>query len=349
MERERPVSWDSKYQGYTAKWYTYFRTVSYFHDLRKHEKQPLFTQLGLWITFAFLNTLIPVVFVKRGGKVLQVLALTRNKNVLQRIIVTISIFNILYFIAMVVSHIRNQSDTIRKCYTNQHVSSETEQATFCHDILGAVIAKVTILPTALLMELTSAIYHAKKMKRRHASCATFGHALALWQLFVFVQITVGLISIPLVIMTLITPAQSTLVTGAVCTPFLLIAFILVVTPCSVSCKETLSKSSHWVTLLENLLIAGLVTFTYLTYYFIVSNGAAMGSIKGYVLSLVPTIPISMIMWVIKQRFTRKAANDKVRERKLKSKRRQRQMSLSTEEEMIYITDTADSADDASDC
>ena len=74
----------------------------------------------------------------------------------------------------------------------------------------------------------------------------------------------------------------------------------------------------------------------------------MNSIKGYILSLLPTVPISIFVWTLKRKFTNKNAkhNTRTRERKMKGMLRQRRASLSTEEEMVFMSDT--SADDASD-
>ena len=292
-----------------------------------NNKNIQYTKLGLWINFAFLNALIPVVFMKRGGHVLQAIALSRNKNTLQQILVAIYIFNAAYFVGMMVSHIHHHPQ-------------------LCGNILGTFITKITILPAAILVELTTGIYYAMRMKTSYSMqiCAAIKYALALWQLFIFVQITVGLISIPLLIMILISPAQSILIAGGLCTSILLIAFILVVTPCAKSCKNTLKF--HWITLLGNLIAACLVAFAFLTYYSIVSYGASMNSIKGYILSLIPTVPISMFVWTLKRKITDKNAKCRARERNLKTVITQRRASLSTEEEMIYMSDT--SPDDASD-
>ena len=268
----KPTRWDSKYQGYIAKWHTYFRADSYFQDLMTNNKQMKYTKLGLWMNFAFLNALIPVVFMKRGEQILYAIALStsRKKSTLQQILVAISIFNAAYFCGVMVSHIKHHQR-------------------FCCDILGTFITKLIVLPAALLVELTTATYYAMRMKTSHSMCASTAikFAFALWQLFIFVQITLGLISIPLLIMILISPAQSILITGAMCIPLFLFTFILVVTLCTKSCKYMLK--SHWITLLENLVAACLVTFAFLTYYIIVSYGASMNSIKGYILSLIPTV------------------------------------------------------------
>ena len=73
----------------------------------------------------------------------------------------------------------------------------------------------------------------------------------------------------------------------------------------------------------------------------------MNSIKGYVLSLIPTVPISIFVWKLKRKLINKntAKHVKVRrERKMNTTLQRRRASLSTEEEVIFMSDT--SADEA---
>ncbi len=212
-----------------------------------------------------------------------------------------------------------------------------------------LITKVIILLAAILIELLTAIVYATRMKALHSnrsSCTIIGQVLVLWQLFIFVQLTLGLITIPLLIMILISPAQSILIAGLTLTPLLLFACLLMLTPCTKSYKYTLKV--HWSTLLENTIAACLVTVAFVTYYSIVTYGASMNSIKGYILSLIPTVPISIFVWTLKRKLMHKKAKHntiKARERKMKNTLQQRRASVSTEE-MIFMSDT--SADDTSD-
>lgn len=278
--------------------------------------------------------------------------MSRSKYVLRRIFPAMPIVTAIYFGVMTSSHIKYQLQSYPIiCHNIIGNYSDTEMlpVIFCHGILGMLITKVIILPAAILTELITAIVYAMKMRslRSTSCCTTIGKVLALWQLFVFVQLTLGLITIPLLIMILISPAQSILLAGVTCTPFLLFASLLILTPCTKSCKYTLKL--HWSTLLENTVAACLITAAFLTYYSVVSYGASMNSIKGYILSLIPTVPISIFVWTLKRKFTNKNTkhNIKTRERKMKNMlQERRRASLSTEEEMIFMSDT--SADDASD-
>ena len=300
-----------------------------------------------------LNILIPVAFIKRGGWIYQLISTSRSKYILSRIFPAMPIFTAIYFGVMIGSHIKHQLQShpiIHNCHNIRNYSdAEMLPVIFCRGILGMLITKVIFLPAAILTELiTAVVYIITRMTslRSRSCCTNIGQVLVLWQLFVLVQLILGLITIPLLIMILISPAQSILVAGVTCTPFLLFACLLILTPCTKSCKSTLKL--HWSTLLENTVAACLITVAFLTYYSIVSYGASMNSIKGYILSLIPTVPISIFVWMLKRKFTSKNAkhNTRTRERKMKGTLQQRRASLSTEEEMVFMSDT--SADDASD-
>lgn len=304
-----------------------------------------------------LNILIPVFFIKRGGWIYQLISTSRSKYILRRLFPAMPIVTAIYFGVMTGSHIKHQLHSyliIYNCHNNNimgnYSDTETLSVIFCHGILGMLITKVIFLPAVIVIELITAVVYVTKMRSlcSRSCCTNIGQVLALWQLFVFVQLILGLITIPLLIMILISPAQSILVAGAICTPFLLFTCLLILTPCTKSCKSTLKL--HWSTLLENTVAVCLITVAFLTYYSIVSYGASMNSIKGYILSLIPTVPISIFVWTLKRKFTNKNVNAKhntrTRERKMKGMLRQRRASLSTEEEMVFMSDT--SADDASD-
>ena len=62
--------------------------------------------------------------------------------------------------------------------------------------------------------------------------------------------------------------------------------------------------------LETLTMAALVCFVFIAYYVIVNDGMNMDGVKGYIISLLPTIPISIFAWVIKKKFLETRINNK---------------------------------------
>ena len=72
----------------------------------------------------------------------------------------------------------------------------------------------------------------------------------------------------------------------------------------------------------------------------------MGGVKGYIMSLIPTIPISIFIWMIKGKLLGKRLkkNRKRKDRELMAVLVQRRDSFSTEEEIIdFSTNSEDSA------
>ena len=93
---------------------------------------------------------------------------------------------------------------------------------------------------------------------------------------------------------------------------------------------------------ESLFVAAFLISTSLTYYSVVTNGMNMDGFRGYVMTLVPTIPISIFIWIIKKKYLAEKVM-KMEKRRLKmAVQLKRCDSLSTEEEMIFDSDMSES-------
>ena len=91
------------------------------------------------------------------------------------------------------------------------------------------------------------------------------------------------------------------------------------------------------------MIVAFVGFAFITYYRITRNGLNMSGVKGYITSLVPTIIISVFIWMLKKGSLRKQLNSmKEKQEKTKRCRVKSRESLSTEseDEMINLLSTA---------
>ena len=86
-------------------------------------------------------------------------------------------------------------------------------------------------------------------------------------------------------------------------------------------------------MVETLLIAALFMSAFMTYYSIIKNGMNMDGVKGYIISLIPTILISISVWIIKMKYLEEV---KKKGRKLKIKR---DNSLLSDEEVINLSTT----------
>lgn len=214
-----------------------------------------------------------------------------NKAVLVRILSVLSTINGLYLMAMLVVHAKGHPSTLKSLKK--------------FDKAAALVAlKGLILSTAILTELAIVIHTVRQKTHRTAHfCTSLGRILTVWQLLVFVQITVGLVSMPLLIMVLISPAKCTLTLGLLILPFLLLSYAAVATPCTTHCKNMLK--TNLIIGLEITLTVCLASTGFTTYYAAVCYGANMENIEGYILSFIPIVPLSILVWVIKQKLLKK--------------------------------------------
>ena len=107
---------NSRLKGYIAKWYTYFNSDSHFSKLYKDCCHITNNLLGLWITFTFLNVLIPIVSITRGKVIIfQTInkVTTLSKPRLHRVTVIIVIlFNIIYTVLTIGLIIRGHPNVL---------------------------------------------------------------------------------------------------------------------------------------------------------------------------------------------------------------------------------------------
>ena len=282
-----------------------------------------------------------------------------NSHIYRATTITISIFNFLYTIGtlhLFLVHPNtafSRRPNILDCYiaTNRHTCNIPRNAIFYNVSRNILLTKATAFPTALLAELITAVYIVKKgisiQQLPHTKakkvCSFILQGFILWQMFTFVQIMVGLVSIPFLILLLISPAQTILLAGAATIIAILITGFIVSIPLPKSHRfnpKCCVKSCFYY--VEILLIILVVSSASTTYCFIVKQGISMGGVKGYIMSLIPTIPISIIIWMIKGKLLGK--KNKRKERELTAVLVQRRDSFSTEEEIIdFSTNSEDSA------
>lgn len=216
---------DSRFRGYIAKLYTYFNSDSYFSKLNIDVNVISHTLISLWVTFCLLNILTPVFSITRGRKLFQwitKITATLNPRVCKAIIGVLTLFNFLWLLMLLMLHISGYPNLLH-CFLSTtvtlHRCSIPPTSTSYNFILGILITKAIILPTALLIELAAAIRIAKGTLPLHVSHTAYSvfvlRAFIVWQLLIFIQIAVGLISIPLFVLTLVSPAGTVLCSGGI--------------------------------------------------------------------------------------------------------------------------------------
>ena len=351
--------------GYIAKWYTYYNSDSYFPKLYKDKFHITNNLLGLWITFTFLNIFIPIISITRGKVIIfksleKITALSKSR--LYRATVAIVIlFNITNTVLTIVLTIRGYPNVL-ECYlkTARNSCRIPRTASNYNYVLGILITKAVVLPVALIVEFAVAIYISSEILTKdninrsfkNKCLRQFVKAFFIWQFLIFVQITVGLISIPIIVLAFISPVRVILLSAAIFIINALLVYILTNIPlpkrCTPKLRFCLCLRSLFTTV-EVLIIAFLAIFIYFTYYMILINGINMSGTKGFIISLIPTIPIPIFIWIIKNRFFKqnlkmKRKKNKVGKRHLEQTLLNRSSSLSSEEEMIIILSTSEESD-----
>ena len=89
----------------------------------------------------------------------------------------------------------------------------------------------------------------------------------------------------------------------------LIVFVLASIPIPTTYKFELCRSLKSTFLTAEILFAATLLFlVWATYATIIADGMNMTGVKGYILSLIPTIPIPIFIWIIKQKLFREKLN-----------------------------------------
>ena len=297
--------------------------------------------------FTILNLLIPILSITRGKMISKVLAKVTeapSQRVYRASALVTIFFNVLYTTFTIILHTKGYPNVL-ECHLRSMASHRCRippTAISYIYVLGILNTKAVILPVALLIELVAAICIAfnlitesvtGKMTTTQKLSLLF-KIIIIWQVLIFVQITVGLIGIPLVVLLFISPARVLLLCGGIILLLTLVIFILTSVPFPNSCKyqpRHIMKSLLFM--VETLLIAALFMSAFTTYYSIIKNGMSKDGVKGYIISLIPTILISISVWIIKMKYLGEV---KKKGRKLKIKR---DNSLLTDEEMINLSTT----------
>ena len=192
---------DPRYQGYVARWYTYFNYDSYFSKLAVNKSHITNTLLSLLVTFILLNLFIPVFFITRGKQIF--LRVTKievaNQQEYRAVVLTIILSNVVYTLSMFILYFKGHPN-ILNCLHYDKSCQIPQTATSFDYTVDILIAKAVTLPTALLIELIVAIYIARgsfsQLNCGARSLQFVMQVFVIWQLFVFIQFTIGLISIP---------------------------------------------------------------------------------------------------------------------------------------------------------
>ena len=250
----------------------------------------------------------------------------------------------MYLSVAVVIH-RGGLPNVLECYFNiaRHPCNIPRSASFYSHVLGILITKGVILPTAFMVELAVAFFATKGASSTAVKTKIIfliARVIATWQLFIFIQITVGLLSIPLVVLMFISPATTLMLTGGIILIVVFLIYLTAIIPCPTTKSVRVSrclKSTMFV--IEAFFTIITISSICYSHYIIVKEGINMSGVKGYAISLLPSLPITTIIWVATKQYRKKQAKaNKRRTNQLSPMLAQRSRSISTEEEIMNFSE-----------
>ena len=311
-----PTTWNQEDQGYIARWYSYYRAEGYYGE------ESVYIRKILLINFALLNLLVLYTIITHGTSWYHSTYEVLNRKSKQPsktyfvVGITTTILNFVYLTTTAVLYIRNSIPPIHLPECTAISDSDCIPSSIYEDELASFVVKMLVFLIAIIAELLVAI---KARIETTLPTTKWCHRskwykvvqiILLWNTFVFIQIWLGLISLPACLLLLITPLQTISV---------LCAAVLIVTVITASILYLLqiARKHHvrvcnfgrecgyfsWYLILVALTVA-LASAIGTLYFTLLPQGVDL-STRGVIFSLLPSIALSVASWVVKRKFLHK--------------------------------------------
>ena len=335
-----PTTWSQEDQGYIARWYSYYsaETCCKNEDIGTAVRKILLT------IFILLNLIVLHATITHGVSWYYRLHEILNERSQQTpwiyLEIALPVFNLLYLIVTVWVYVKQDIPPIHlpKCSgTSEAHCIPSHNSSIYKDELVAFTAKLSVMLIAIITELMVAIKAPQKIGmltarwHHHTKCQRVVQIILLWNTFVFLQISMGLICLPVCIFLLITPLQTiSVLCAAVATFAITGATTMIILQLGNQCYARTCKFGRdcghflWYLILVAL-VAAVCTF----YFYLLPQGTSISSTRGVIFSLIPPIAISMTSWMVKRKFLSK---DSTKKNKVKVDERSSISSVLTEEE-----------------
>ena len=274
--------------------------------------------------FIFLNVLTPVALAKSVSLYYpRIMAKSSNGDFMRCLYWAAAIiaflWNTVYTAASIRHHISRNKPAITSCVFHLNYPCSIPSDTNVYkDELITLVAVIAIVPSAVFIELLVSIYAVKyfidQRSRKyghfwkHYLLQTF-HVLALWNILITVQIITTTV-LPLLVLLLIHPQVT-----------LLYIMLLLMIPASLTfiaayllhlclqsnrklCCNARQCGTTFVHIVVIIAVSGL-TMMLLTLYELTVQAQIETGVKGIVLSLLPSFPLSALGWYLKKRSQRR--------------------------------------------
>ena len=306
-----PSQWKAQYQGYVTRWYTYTANEPLYDKITDSDKLYYIT---LWVTFTIVNILIPFVLYRRGVQLTEVVSNFSRRicqacpAIFQASAGIIILFNTVYLVLMIGLHVRGgQPSTLCILSTTRHRCRIPATANFNTIIIGVLMTKIALFASGVLIELVAAMKITNQLYRsfwasgKYNCVRVVAMCFTIWHCLMFIHIVFGLVSIPFVLGFIISPMHTILVMGLISGTIVCLTIALASVIHAKLWNLKLCKANI-CTLLENLLILGLLIAVFATYFMVVKGGVNMTTMKGILLTLLPTLPLPVLTWMAKKKL-----------------------------------------------
>ena len=342
----RPDTWEERDRGYLSLWYNYWASdyINYHvacveHICGKSE----YVRILLITIYISLNIFITLMFMvarkKYEGKLtrIQTIVPQTKQMYLQVVAVGITLANLLYIIAFLAVLASDQPTvwaTMKGSQTSPNPSIPTGTALYKDEKITFIV-KYTILPVTALIDLLLAAkashssHHplsskdvklfgccccccSQRMKSKTQALQKTFQTLLQWNVMLFIQIHVGQVALPVFILFIIAPGETVAVVGIIALAQTVIAIALVCLAQIVCYHFSQKNCGHACAELMVLVVSLVLGISVAAFYFeVLQAGSNVKGIKGAIISLAPSIVLSLTAWFIRKKIISHGKDNKI--------------------------------------
>ena len=312
-------------------------SISYNNHVTEFQKTFLkhrahFYRLTILCSFIFLNIATPIALAKSAPLYYPRIMATSSTGDITKCLYWVTAIvafplNIYYTAASIRHQFLHNEPTITSCIVHivNHSCDIPSDTSVYQDEVFTLVAKVTIIPLAVFIELLASIYavktHFVSQRRlrwvhrchswKHCILQIF-HVLALWNILIAIQL-LSMVAIPIFGLLIIQPQMTiffilfyiTVFSGVIFAAAYLLHF------CQWSKRRLCCNPKHLgkkiIHLILIVAILGLI-ITLLALYDIIVQVHIETGLNGVLLALLPSFPLSAVGWYLKKRSQMKTAN-----------------------------------------
>ena len=285
----------------------------------------------LLFTFIFLNILTPVALAKSVSLYYpRIMVKSSTGDFIGCLYWATAIVTFLYNISYTVVSLHytlTWRPAITSCVIHPDCSIPSDTSVYKDEVL-TMLAVYTIIPSTVFIELLVSIlavkygFHGQRSPRQVGQCPSSKqwllqsiHVLALWNILIAIQL-ITMIATPISVLLFLNPQVTVL--SIVFVLMVLVSLTLIVAYLLYHCQQPRRRrvcgsakyfGQKFIQLVVMIAILGLITALLALYEVILLvQGQAGTGVKGLLLSLLPSFPLSAIGWYLKRRSQRKAEN-----------------------------------------